>query len=113
VPHTRAQNFELNGTYRCTPAFFVGAQYVYTLENYDAGSGSVKPRVRSWRAGAFVDGDASRRARGVAPQGARLGAGLFCFRRPTLHEVRAAQDQRRDGRDGRPDKPAGRKAATQ
>ena len=30
------QNFEVNGKYQITPAFFVGAQYVYTMETYDA-----------------------------------------------------------------------------
>ncbi|CAE6755855.1 porin [Paraburkholderia domus] len=39
------QNFELNGKYQFTPAFFVGAQYVYTLENFDATTGSVRPKI--------------------------------------------------------------------
>ena len=41
------QNFEVNGKYQFTPAFFVGAQYVYTMESYDASSGSAKPKIHS------------------------------------------------------------------
>ncbi|CAG4916857.1 hypothetical protein LMG31841_04620 [Paraburkholderia saeva] len=42
------QNFEVNGKYQFTPAFYVGAQYVYTMENYDASSGSVNPKIHSF-----------------------------------------------------------------
>lgn len=41
------QNFEVNGKYQFTPGFFAGAQYVYTMETYDASSGNVKPRIHS------------------------------------------------------------------
>ena len=41
------QNFEVNGKYQFTPAFFVGAQYVYTMETYDASTGNVKPKIHS------------------------------------------------------------------
>ncbi len=41
------QNFELNAKYLVTPAFYVGGQYVYTLENYDASTGGVKPQVHT------------------------------------------------------------------
>ncbi|SAL66799.1 outer membrane protein (porin) [Caballeronia terrestris] len=41
------QNFEVNGKYQFTPGFFVGAQYVYTMETYDASTGNVKPRIHS------------------------------------------------------------------
>ena len=53
------QNFELNGKYQITPAFFVGAQYVYTLENYDATTGSVKPKIHS--VGLMADYNLSKR----------------------------------------------------
>jgi predicted porin len=53
------QNFEVNGKYQFTPAFFVGAQYVYTMENYDASSGGVKPKIHS--AGLMADYNLSKR----------------------------------------------------
>ncbi|TAL94349.1 MAG: porin [Paraburkholderia sp.] len=53
------QNFEINGKYQITPAFFVGAQYVYTLENYDATTGSVKPKIHS--VGLMADYNVSKR----------------------------------------------------
>ncbi|MFM0197832.1 porin [Paraburkholderia strydomiana] len=53
------QNFEVNGKYQITPAFFVGAQYVYTLENYDASTGSVKPKIHS--VGLMADYNISKR----------------------------------------------------
>jgi predicted porin len=53
------QNFELNGTYHFTPAFFVGAEYVYTIENYDATTGAVKPKIHT--AGVMADYNISKR----------------------------------------------------
>ncbi|HEY2605464.1 porin [Paraburkholderia sp. RL18-103-BIB-C] len=53
------QNFEVNGKYQFTPAFFVGAQYVYSMVNYDASSGSVKPKIHS--AGLMADYNLSKR----------------------------------------------------
>ncbi len=53
------QNFEINGKYQITPAFFVGAQYVYTLESYDASSGSAKPKIHS--VGLMADYNISKR----------------------------------------------------
>ena len=53
------QNFEINGKYQFTPAFFVGAQYVYTMTNYDASSGSVTPKIHS--AGLMADYSLSKR----------------------------------------------------
>ncbi|KVV41481.1 porin [Burkholderia territorii] len=41
------QNLELNGKYQFTPAFFVGAQYVYTTVRYEATTGSAKPKIHS------------------------------------------------------------------
>jgi predicted porin len=55
----RYQNFEVNGKYQFTPAFFLGAQYVYTLENYDATTGSVKPKIHS--VGLMADYNLSKR----------------------------------------------------
>ncbi|MBC8739668.1 porin [Paraburkholderia sp. UCT31] len=53
------QNFEINGKYQFTPAFFVDAQYVYTMINYDASSGSVTPKIHS--AGLMADYNLSTR----------------------------------------------------
>ncbi|RKE38283.1 putative porin [Paraburkholderia sp. BL23I1N1] len=53
------QNFELNGKYQFTSAFFVGAQYVYTLGNYDATTGSVRPKIHS--VGLMADYNLSKR----------------------------------------------------
>ncbi|MFM0208163.1 porin [Paraburkholderia sediminicola] len=53
------QNFEVNGKYQITPAFFVGAQYVYTMETYDASTGSVKPKIHS--VGLMADYNLSKR----------------------------------------------------
>ncbi|NML31222.1 porin [Paraburkholderia antibiotica] len=41
------QNLEANGRYQFTPGFFVGAQYVYTMMNYEASSGTVKPKIHT------------------------------------------------------------------
>lgn len=53
------QNFELNGKYQFTPAFYVGAQYVYTLENYDATTGSARPKIHT--VGLMADYNLSKR----------------------------------------------------
>ncbi|MEM5387310.1 porin [Paraburkholderia phymatum] len=53
------QNFELNAKYQITPAFFVGGEYVYTMENYDASTGGVKPKVHS--VGLMADYNVSKR----------------------------------------------------
>ncbi|RDJ99886.1 porin [Paraburkholderia lacunae] len=53
------QNFELNGKYQISPMLFVGAQYVYTMETYDASSGGVKPRIHSF--GLMADYNLSKR----------------------------------------------------
>ena len=37
----------MNGKYQFTPAFFVGAQYVYSTETYDAASGTIRPHIHS------------------------------------------------------------------
>ncbi|CAE6805263.1 porin [Paraburkholderia haematera] len=53
------QNFEVNGKYQISPTLFVGAQYVYTMETYDASSGGVKPRIHSF--GLMADYNLSKR----------------------------------------------------
>lgn len=55
----RFQNFEVNGKYQITPALFIGAQYVYTLERFDASSGTSKPRIHS--VGMMADYNVSKR----------------------------------------------------
>ncbi|QBR02272.1 porin [Paraburkholderia pallida] len=53
------QNFELNGKYQFTPAFFVGAAYTYTLERYEATTGTVKPGIHMF--GLMADYNLSKR----------------------------------------------------
>ncbi|KVL29033.1 porin [Burkholderia territorii] len=53
------QNFEVNGKYQFTPAFFVGAQYVYTTVRYEATTGSAKPKIHS--IGLMADYNLSKR----------------------------------------------------
>lgn len=48
VSSIRFQNFEINGKYQLTPALFIGAQYVYTLESYSTTFGGVKPTIHSF-----------------------------------------------------------------
>jgi predicted porin len=55
----RFQNFELNAKYQLTPAFYVGGEYVYTLENYDSSTGSAKPKVHT--VGLMADYNISKR----------------------------------------------------
>jgi predicted porin len=53
------QNFEVNGKYQFTPAFYVGAQYVYSMETYDASSGQSKPKIHE--VGLMADYNLSKR----------------------------------------------------
>ncbi|REE21395.1 putative porin [Paraburkholderia sp. BL27I4N3] len=53
------QNFEVNGKYQISPMLFVGAQYVYTMETYDASTGGVKPKIHSF--GLMADYNLSKR----------------------------------------------------
>jgi predicted porin len=53
------QNFEVNGKYQISPVLFVGMQYVYTIETYDASNGSVKPRIHTF--GLMADYNLSKR----------------------------------------------------
>jgi predicted porin len=59
VTSLRYQNFEVNGKYQFTPAFVVVADYVYTLEHYDATTGSVNPSIHS--VGLMADYNLSKR----------------------------------------------------
>jgi predicted porin len=59
LKNIKYQNFEINGKYQVTPAFFIGGQYVYSIETYDAASGTVKPRIHS--AGLMADYFLSKR----------------------------------------------------
>jgi predicted porin len=59
VSSIRFQNFEINGKYQLTPALFVGAQYVYTLESYNTSFGGVKPTIHSF--GLMADYSLSKR----------------------------------------------------
>jgi predicted porin len=59
VTSLKYQNFEVNGKYQVTPAFFVGAQYVYTIEHYNATTGSAKPKIHS--IGLMADYNLSKR----------------------------------------------------
>ncbi|SMG55547.1 porin [Paraburkholderia susongensis] len=53
------QNFELNGKYQFTPSFFVGAEYAYTLEHYEATTGTAKPGIHT--IGLMADYNLSKR----------------------------------------------------
>ena len=55
----RLQNFEVNFKYQFTPAFYAGAQYVFTAESFDASSGTVKPKIHS--VGLMADYNLSKR----------------------------------------------------
>ncbi len=44
---TRFDNFEINGKYQLTPAFFVGAQYTYTSGTFDASDGGTRPHYHT------------------------------------------------------------------
>ncbi|WP_250516242.1 porin [Caballeronia sp. INDeC2] len=59
LKNLKYQNFEVNGKYQFTPAFFVGAQYVYSIETYDSTAGTAKPRIHS--AGLMADYFLSKR----------------------------------------------------
>lgn len=53
------QNFEVNGMYQFTPAFFIGAQYVYTVSTFETSSGSAKPKYHT--VGLMADYNLSKR----------------------------------------------------
>jgi predicted porin len=53
------QNFEVNGKYQFTPAFFVGVQYVYTAATMDATSGNENPKYHTF--GLMADYNLSKR----------------------------------------------------
>ncbi|TKC92520.1 porin [Trinickia terrae] len=55
----RFQNFEINGKYQLTPAFFVGAEYVYTLAKANTSGGSAKPKYHT--VGLMADYNLSKR----------------------------------------------------
>ncbi|MDR8104992.1 porin [Burkholderia cenocepacia] len=55
----RFSNFEVNGKYQVTPAFFVGAEYTYTRASFAATSGTVHPQYHS--AGLMADYNLSKR----------------------------------------------------
>jgi len=53
------QNFEINGKYQFTPAFFVGLQYIYTAATMDATSGNENPKYHTF--GLMADYNLSKR----------------------------------------------------
>ncbi|WP_181565700.1 porin [Paraburkholderia unamae] len=53
------QNFELNGSYQFTPGFSLGASLTYTLMDYEASTGTQKPKVVT--AGVMADYFLSKR----------------------------------------------------
>jgi predicted porin len=55
----RFQNLEVNFKYQFTPAFYAGAMYTLTLENFRASSGDAKPKVHSF--GLMADYNFSKR----------------------------------------------------
>ncbi|SDI81726.1 porin [Paraburkholderia phenazinium] len=59
VTAIKFQNFEVNGKYQFTPAFFVGVQYVYTAATMDATSGNENPKYHTF--GLMADYNLSKR----------------------------------------------------
>lgn len=55
----RFQNFELNGKYQFTPAFYVGAMYTYTRADFNATSGKLHPNYQT--IGLMADYNLSKR----------------------------------------------------
>ncbi|WP_396333296.1 porin [Burkholderia anthina] len=55
----RFDNFELNGTYRFTPAFMLGAMYTFTRAQLDTSGGSYRPRWHTL--GVMADYNLSKR----------------------------------------------------
>ncbi|MGF6969357.1 putative porin [Paraburkholderia sp. WC7.3g] len=55
----RFQNFEVNGKYQFTPAFFVGAMYTYTRADFNATTGKLHPNYQS--IGLMADYNLSKR----------------------------------------------------
>ncbi|HLX01002.1 MAG TPA: porin, partial [Trinickia sp.] len=55
----RFQNFEINGKYQITPAFYVGAQYIYTYTDYNSTLGNVHPKYHT--VGLMADYNLSKR----------------------------------------------------
>ncbi|WP_341313526.1 porin [Paraburkholderia sp. IMGN_8] len=55
----RFNNFEVNGKYQFTPAFYVGAAYTYTRTSFNATSGKLHPNFQS--AGLMADYNLSKR----------------------------------------------------
>ncbi|RDJ98549.1 porin [Paraburkholderia lacunae] len=55
----RFNNFEVNGKYQFTPAFYVGAAYTYTRTSFNATSGKLHPIFQS--AGLMADYNLSKR----------------------------------------------------
>ncbi|MGF6546714.1 putative porin [Paraburkholderia youngii] len=53
------QNFEANFKYQFTPAFYAGAQYVFTLEKAEASTGNATPKIHS--GGLMADYNLSKR----------------------------------------------------
>ncbi|MEX4002549.1 porin [Paraburkholderia sp. EG285A] len=55
----RFQNFEVNGKYQFTPAFFVGAMYTYTRADFNATTGKLHPNYQT--IGLMADYNLSKR----------------------------------------------------
>lgn len=53
------QNLAINGKYQLTPSLYLAAQYMYSIEGYDASNGDLKPKIHS--AGVMADYNLSKR----------------------------------------------------
>ncbi|MBU9277052.1 porin [Burkholderia gladioli] len=53
------QNFELNGLLQLSASFFVGAEYVFSMEKYDSSAGRVSPKIHT--VGLMADYNLSKR----------------------------------------------------
>lgn len=68
----RFNNFEVNGKYQFSPAFYVGAMYAYTRTSFNASTGTLHPEFHS--AGLMADYNLSKRT-DIYLQGAYQHAG--------------------------------------
>jgi predicted porin len=59
LSNLRFQNFEVNGKYQFTPAFYVGAMYTYTYTTFSATTGKLHPKYQM--AGLMADYNLSKR----------------------------------------------------
>lgn len=98
----RFQNFEVNGKYQFTPAFFVGAMYTYTHADFNATTGKLHPNYQvvglmgdynlSKRTDVYLQGGVPACRRRQDPNGTRRR--LCSGRSGRFLEFKSARDSR-------------------